>query len=453
MLGDRFDAWDVAIVEPRHFGGTCLNAGCIPTKMLVHTADLVEQARGSGRLGVDVGDVAVRWPDVRDRVFGRIDARAAWGHRWRSTESPRTTVYDGAARFVGPRRLAVTGADGRTTEISGDHVVVAAGGRPVVPDVIAASGVPFDTSETVMRIDAVPERLVILGSGYIAAEFAHVFSSMGSAVTVVARGNALLSSQDEAVSTQFTKLAEEKWDVRLGRQVTAAAYDAGTVRLTCDDGSEVEGDRLLVAVGRTPNSDGLDLARGGIQVLPDGRVRTDAYQRTTAPGVWAIGDITSDWQLKHVANREARTVAHNLLHPDRLQATDYTAVPWAVFTEPQIAGVGMTEQQARAVGADYVSYTHEFRSVAYGWAMEDTTGFCKLLADRRTGLLLGAHVLGPQAATLIQPLVQAMTFGQRVDAVAHAQFWIHPALTEVVENALLGLPLGAPDDALEGAAR
>jgi mycothione reductase len=167
----------------------------------------------------------------------------------------------------------------------------------------------------------------------------------------------------------------------------------------------------------------------------------DEFQRTSAPGVWALGDASSDYQLKHVANHEERTVAHNLAHPDDLVASDHRYVPSAVFTHPQLAAVGHTEASARAAGLRFVTALEPYGSTAYGWAMEDTTGVCKLLADPDTGLLLGAHLMGEQASTLIQPLIQAMSFGLTVRDMARGQYWIHPALTEVVENALLALPL------------
>jgi mycothione reductase len=166
----------------------------------------------------------------------------------------------------------------------------------------------------------------------------------------------------------------------------------------------------------------------------------DAQQRTVVPGIFALGDVSSRYQLKHVANHEARVVRHNLMHPDDRITTDHRFVPAAVFTEPQIASVGLTERQARDRGVQHVVGRRDYGGTAAGWAREDTTGFAKVLADPTTGLLLGAHVIGPEAATVIQPLVQAMSFGLPAHDVARGQYWIHPALSEVIENALLALP-------------
>ncbi len=440
IIDSRFDHLDVALIEHGVFGGTCLNVGCIPTKMYVYPADVARHIRHSARYGIDASLDKVRWTDIRDRIFDRIDPISAGGREYRVDRSPNVTVYLGHAAFTGHKQLAVERNDGSgTDEISADRVVIAAGSRPMVPSVIGASGVPFETSDTVMRIGALPEHIVILGSGFISAEFAHVFSALGSQVSIIGRSGRLLRSHDETVSRRFTEVARERWDLRLGHPVTAARGVAGDVSVELADGSAVRGDLLLVATGRVPNGDRLELARTGVARHDDGRIVVDDQQRTPVEGIFALGDVSSPFQLKHVANHESRVVAHNLLHPGSPIRSDHRFVPSAVFTDPPIASVGRTEAECRAAGVDLAVSVQEYGDVAYGWAMEDTTGFAKLLADRGTGKLLGAHLMGPQAATVIQPLIQAMSFGQRARDIACGQYWIHPALPEVVENALLGL--------------
>jgi mycothione reductase len=435
IVDDRFDGQSVAIIEPGAFGGTCLNVGCIPSKMYVYPAGLARTPKEAARLGVDLELVGVRWPDIRDRIFGRIDADAASGRRYRE-QSRNVTVLSRRCRFVGPRRLLVG-----TEEITADRIVVAAGSRPVVPEIPGLHSVPFHTSDTIMRIDALPERLVVLGSGYIAAEFAHVFSAFGTAVSIVGRSTPMLRGQDETVAERFTALARDRWDVHLGAEPVRVRGDGDEIVLDLADGTVVRGDLLLVATGRRPNGDRLDLPAAGIPTHPDGRIVVDEHQRTPVDGVFAMGDVSSPFQLKHVANHESRVVAHNLLHPDALKRTDHRFVPAAVFTEPQIAAVGRTEQECRADGLDYAMHVQAYGDVAYGWAMEDDSGFCKVLAERGTGRLLGAHILGPDASVVIQPLIQAMSFGLTAREMACDQYWIHPALPELVENALLGLRL------------
>jgi mycothione reductase len=442
VVDGRFDDHDVALVEHGAFGGTCLNVGCVPTKMFVHPADVARQIASAARLGVDATVDKVRWADIRDRIFGRIDPISASGREYRAERSANVTLYAGHARFTGPRELVVERSDGSGRDLLGaDQVVVAAGGRPVVPPVVASSGVPFHTSDTIMRIDGLPDHLVVMGSGYIAAELAHVFSALGSRVSVVGRSAPMLRTQDHTVAERFTDLARERWDLHLGQEVVGVRGDAGEVGLELADGTVVRGGLLLLATGRRPNSDRLDLPAAGVPTHPDGRIVVDDHQRTPVPGVFALGDVSSPWQLKHVANHEAGVVAHNLLHPGSPRRTDHRFVPAAVFTDPQIATVGRTEAQCREAGLDHAVSVQSTGAVAYGWAMEDATGFCKVIADRDTGLLLGAHLMGAHAATLIQPIVQAMSFGLGARQMATGQYWIHPALPEVVENALLGLDL------------
>ncbi|GAA3237241.1 mycothione reductase [Pseudonocardia petroleophila] len=432
VIDDSFADLDVAIVErEERFGGTCLNVGCIPTKMLAYTAEVVDTVERSGEFGVDADLGGMRWTDVRDRVLGRVDPLAREGRDGRRDTS-WITVHTGHARFTGPRTLDVDG-----TTVTADRIVLATGSRPLVPPPVAESGLPYETSDTIMRRDRVPARLAVLGGGYIAAELAHVFAAAGSEIVVIEQGPTLLGPQDETVAAEFTALAGKRYELHLGRELTGVSGEPGALRLTLDDGSTVEADTLLVAVGRIPNGDLMDLAEGGVEVDEKGLVLVDEHQRTTAEGVWALGDVCSPVPLKHVANREADVVRHNLLHPDDLRSADHDTVPSAVFTDPQIAQVGATEQELREAGTPYRVGTTRFGDTAYGWAMEDDTGFCKVLTDPDTGAVLGAHVMGPQAPTLIQPLVLAVTLGIPARTLVDRPYWIHPALTEVVQQALI----------------
>jgi mycothione reductase len=447
ILGPDFAGKKTAIVEKGTFGGTCLNVGCIPTKMFVYAADVAYTPSHSAKYGIDEELKGVRWRDIRDRVFGRIDPIAAGGAEYRRSheDNKNVDVFEGTGRFTGHKELRVSFADGRPDEVlTADKFVLAAGGRPVIPDIPGLSDVDYHTSDTVMRLDELPERIVILGGGYIAAEFAHVFASFGVQVTLVNRSGRLLRSEDEDVSARFTELATERFDVRLERKtVRARKTDTGVaLDLEGPHGAEtVEADLLLVATGRKPNSDLLDVAATGVTTMDSGHVVVDDYQETVVEGIYALGDLSSPHELKHVANHESRVVQHNLVHPDERMTADHRFVPHAVFTHPQVASVGLTEQKARDKGVSYVTSKQDYAGIAYGWAMEDTTGFAKLLADPATGKLLGAHIIGPQASSVIQPLIQAMSFGLDARAMARGQYWIHPAMPELIENALLNLPL------------
>jgi mycothione reductase len=461
ILSPEFESWNVAIVERGVFGGTCLNAGCIPSKMLVLPADrMIEAAEATALLDVDIEARGADWPALRDRVFGRIDPIAEGGTRYRHSQD-HVTVFHGDGRFVGDHLLAVTASDGTVTELTAPQFVLAAGARPRIPDVPGLAGSPFHTSDSIMRIETLPEHLIIVGGGFIAAELGHVFSAMGSRVSVVHRGDRMLRHEDSEVSTRFTECFSEQVETYFHAEITRVSHGSGGfhVDIAQDDevvalpghrrGSHLEGDALLVTTGRDPNGDQLGVTETGVRLDVHGYVVTDEHLRTGAPGIWALGDIRNPLQLKHLANQEQRVVTHNLLHPESMVSIDQRVVPHAVFSHPQVGSVGMTEMQLLTQGRMFVVGRCDYGGVAYGWALEDTTGFAKLLVDPADALILGAHIIGPQAATLVQQVAQAMQFGIPADRLARQQIWCHPALPELLENALLDAVGQLPPRTLE----
>ena len=432
VIGPEHDDWDIAIAEPWLFGGTCMNRGCIPSKMLVHAADLAMAARHAPALGVHTTFERADWPAIRDRIFGRIDPIAVAGLEYRHGLD-NVTVYGAEARFTGDRSFEI-GAH----PVTADRVVLAAGARSVVPDLPGLADTPFHTSDSIMRIDDLPDHLVILGGGFIALEMAHIFHGLGSRVTILYRGDLLLRRADEDIRRRITDVYADRLDLRLQTEVERVQHD-GAFRFELSDGSTLEADALLVATGRQPNSDRLDVAAGGVDVDHGGYVTTDEFLHTSAEGVWALGDITNPAQLKHTANAEARVVARNMVAQDDPLPINRSLTPAAVFCHPQIGSVGPTEAELLADGRPFLRSVRNYADTAYGWAMEDTTGFVKLLADPETRLLLGAHLIGPQAPTLVQQLIQGMAHGLTVDQMALGQLYIHPAMPEVLEQALLEL--------------
>ena len=438
VIGPEHDHWDIAIAEPWAFGGTCMNRGCIPSKMLVYPADVALAARHGAQLGLRTSTERADWPAIRDRIFGRIDPIAEAGLAYRESLD-NVTVYRHSARFTGDRTVDLDG-----TKVTADRIVLAMGARTSLPTIDGLDAVDFRTSDDIMRIDVLPEHLVIVGGGFIAVEMAHVFDGLGSRVTIVHRGDLLLRGADTDVRRRLTKTYADRLDLRLETTVTGVKQAnreavSETFHLELSDGTTLDADQLLVATGRIPNGDLATVDLGGIAIDDQGYVTTDDQLRTSADGVWALGDVTNPIQLKHTANAEARLVAHNLAHPGESRSIDRRFVPHAVFGHPQIGSVGPTEQNLIDGGQPYLVATREYAATAYGWAMEDTTGFAKLLADPETRLLLGAHIVGPQAPTLVQQLIQGMVAGQTVDEMAHGQLWIHPAMPELVEQALLAL--------------
>jgi mycothione reductase len=439
IISRDFAHLSIALIDDgEHFGGTCLNAGCIPTKMFVHVADVAADALSAKPLGLDVPSASVSWPALRDRVFGRIDPLSAAGFRNRDEKIPNVTVF--RETFAFESRNVLVGTSG--VRIRGERIVIAAGSRPrPVPD-SWGTGPGIHDSDSIMRIDELPTTMVIVGGGAIAAEFAHIFASFGVAVTQVVRGSRLLGDLDDDIADRFTVLAAARWRVITGVNVESIAQrgSASDVLLdvALDTGETLTTGLVLLALGRIPNSDTLALRSAGLDLHDDGRLAVDAEQRALCDGmpvdgIFGLGDVSSHWQLKHVANHEARIVQHNLLNPDGLIGGDPGPIPAAIFSHPQVAHFGLAEQEA----PDAVIVTRNYSTTAWGWSLEDTTSFCKLVVDPQSGLILGAHLIGPEASILIQVLVLAASRGIPVDGLARSMYWPHPAATEVVENALL----------------
>ena len=301
-----FDGMRIALVEEGRFGGTCLNVGCIPTKMYVLAADAARSVSEASRLGVHAHVDSIDWDSIKERVFAkRIDVIADGGEAYRRGPlTPNIDVYDRHAVFVGPRRIH-TGQGDEEMEITAEQIVIAAGSRAEVPGFVRESGVKYRTNNDIMRLEKLPEEMIILGGGFIATEFAHVFSSLGVKVHVIVRSRAMNRVSDAEVSKRFTEVASRDWDVRLNtliddlREETDESGETVTVA-SLSDGTEVRGGVFLVATGRVPNGDLMKLAAGGIEMHDDRRIVVDEHGRTTAEGVWALGDVSSPVSYTHL---------------------------------------------------------------------------------------------------------------------------------------------------------
>ncbi len=433
VITSDFDDWNIAIVERDVFGGTCLNRGCIPSKMFIYPASIVENARTADRLGVSITSDGLRWPELVERVFDRIDPIAAGGEDYRKSLD-NVTVFNADARITGHKQVQV----GDET-ITADTIVLAAGARPRVPPIEGLADTPFHTSASIMRIAEPPPRLAIIGGGFIACELAHVFDAAGSDVTIINRSDRLLRSHDREVSDRFTEVYAERFNLEMGHAPTRVTHADGVFTIEREGADAIVAEELLVATGRIPNGEQLGVSNTGVTLDEAGYVIVDEHLRTGVDGIWALGDISNPMQLKHTANAEMRAVAHNIHHPDDLQTVNYSGTPAAVFSHPQVGTVGQTEEQLIAEGRPYIAHTQPYAATAYGWAMEDDHGFCKVIADPETRLLLGAHIIGHEASLLVQQLVLGMRFDLTVDDMARGPLYIHPALSEVVEQALLEL--------------
>lgn len=442
---ERFRSLRIAIADDAPwFGGTCLNVGCIPSKMFLRVAEIASLLEEGRRLGLDAARPAVDWPAVRERIFGRIDPISRGGEEYRRTGEPNITLIRETLRFTGPHELRA--ASGR--RLRADRIVIAAGARPRALPALPWSNRVLSSNE-ILRLDALPANLVVVGGGVVAAEFASLFHGLGVEVTQLVRSG-LLRHADPELQRRFTAAAGEQWRLREDVAVSGSRELADGVELRLSDGTTLRAELVLVAAGRVPNSDLLDTAAAGFDHHADGRLAVDRYQRVLSdgepvPGVFALGDIDQAQQLKHVANHEARIVQRNLLAgPDApesvLAANTLGPIPHAVFSHPQLAWFGHTLERAAEDGLDAIEVVQEYAWTAWGWALEareGRDGVLKLVVDRPSGRILGAHLIGPDAAILLQPLLQAASLGIAVQGLARGQYWPHPAATEIVENALL----------------
>lgn len=418
----------VAIVEEGPFGGTCHNRGCIPSKMLIHVADVMETIMNAGQFGIKASVESVDWTFIVKRTFEVIDEEAQQIEEANRSQ-PNTTVYKGAGRFVGHKTVEVNGE-----LIAGETVLISAGTRPLVPNIPGLDSVPYHTSDDVMRLPTQPRRMAIVGGGYIAAEMGHFFGSLGTDVTFLVRSGAMVREEDAEVSRRFTEIYEERFNVLLNTRIAKVSKSGEAIRIETNKGHEVECDVLLLAAGRVPNSDILDVARTGVEVDGQGYVRTDEYMETNVLGIWALGDIVGRYLLKHSANLESAYAANNMFNPDNKVPVDYHGMPHAIFASPQVAGVGLTEQAAKESGVPHVAVSYRYYDTAYGASIEDKDGFVKVIADPETSQILGCHIIGTDASALIQEAANAMRLRLPTDAITQS-IYVHPALPEVVQRA------------------
>jgi dihydrolipoamide dehydrogenase len=437
----------VAVVEKGRLGGTCLNRGCIPSKMLLYHADVLETIERAGEFHIDADVANVEFAEIVREVNEEVHSDSD-SIRDGLRSSPRHDLYEGEGRFVDERTVEIASGDDEGAQIRAETVLIAAGTRPAIPDIDGIGGVDYLTSTEALQIETPPDHLVIVGGGYIAAELGHFFGTFGSDVTIIGRRPNLLPEADEEIAEAFTDRYAERFTVHTGHAATAVSEANGTISVEArpyeygpdggvndEESVTVTGDELLVAAGRRPNTDLLDLDATGVETDDRGFVETDEYLRTTADGVWALGDIVGEYLLKHSANHEARSVVRNLFG-EELQPVDYTAMPFAVFASPEVAGVGAREEELREADREYATRTYRYDETARGSAMK-ADGFLKAIIDLE-GRILGCHIMGPEASDLIQEVVVAMKAGSGTVQDVRESVHVHPALSEVVQRGFSG---------------
>jgi len=427
----------VAIIEKGPLGGTCLNRGCIPSKMLIHSADVVETIKNAHLFGIKVGGYDVDFPSIVERVTDWVDEDSRGiEESFKGIDNP--VLFKGGCRFVGNKTISVA-----NETITAEKILIAAGGRPAIPELEGLEGSGFITSDEALRLKKQPKVLTILGGGYIAAEMAHFFGSLGTTVNIVEKHNTLVYREDEEIAQKFTAIFRAKYNVLTGYEPTRVTKSGNAYRVALRDArgkySSISSDQLLVATGRRPNSDGLDVEKTGVKTDERGFIIADEYLETNVKGIYAIGDVLGHYLFRHSANLESEYDFYNMLDPAKKVPVDYTAMPHAIFTSPQIAGVGKIEQELRSEKADYLVGRYEYIDTAMGKAIEDGSGFVKILVDRKTKRILGCHIMGSDASTLIHEVLVAMKSGDGSIGNILRTVHIHPAMSEVIQRAASSL--------------
>jgi mycothione reductase len=432
----------VAIIEKDKMGGTCLNRGCIPSKLLIHSADVAEVIKNAGIFGIKVDGFSVDFEKIVERVNTITDSHsAAIRKSYENSDNPK--LFAKECRFVGKKMIALGGTNvNDEVIITAENILIASGTRPKIPKIKGLQESGYITSDESLRLKRQPRTLTFIGGGYITCELAHFYGSLGTEINIIQIEEVLIPKEDKEISHKFTEVFSKKYNVYLGYDVELVFKDDSNIFHIVAKNKfsgkklELNSEQLLIAVGRVPNSDSLDIIKTDVKLDENGFILVDQYLETNIKGIFALGDVVGHYQFKHNANNEARYAYHNMLVPDTKKVpVDYTAMPHAIFSSPQVAGVGFTEQQLSIKGIDYQKSIYPYIRTGMGEAIEDRDGFVKFLVSRNDKKILGCHIIGTDASTLIHEVLVAMKAGDGSVQSITKTIHIHPALSEVIARA------------------
>jgi pyruvate/2-oxoglutarate dehydrogenase complex dihydrolipoamide dehydrogenase (E3) component len=423
-LGDL--GWKVALIERAELGGSCINTGCTPTKTMVASAQVAHYARDAGRWGVRASDISVDMPAVvvrknhvvengRKGVQKRIDAR------------PTVKLVRGHAKFIGAHQVQV-GAE----VFESEKIFINTGTRPAIPQIPGLDTVPFLTNATVMELQAVPEHLIVLGGGYIGLEFGQMFRRFGSGVTIIHNGERILRREDLDITSALQNVLEAEGIVlRMNTETKRVENQIGAIALTLESGGRSEtlqGSHLLVATGRKPNTDELGLEAAGVLTDARGYVKVNGRMETNVPGIWALGDVKGGPAFTHISYNDYQIAYANIIEGKNL-SIENRYLPYALFTDPQLGRVGITESEARASGRNFNIGTFPMSSVSRAIERDETAGLMKIIVDGQSDRILGAAILGSEGGETVQ-ILGAMILADAPYTVLKGAVFIHPTLAE-----------------------
>lgn len=421
----------VACIEKDALGGTCLNRGCIPSKMLIHPADVAREIQEAKKFDIHHNpSFTVDFQKLITRISETVDRDSA-GIVAGYEKNPNIDYYHAAARFVSDKIVEVNGE-----QLTADKIFIAVGARPHLPNIPGLDGTPYMTSTEALRRTSLPKSMIVIGAGYIAVELGYAYSALGCDTHFLVRSR-FLKGEDRQVADEFTNVFSKEQKVHLGAVPTKVEYvnDQFTVTYS-QNGQEhrLTVEALLVATGIVSNTDTLDLSKTNIKVNDKGFVKVDEYLQTTVDGIYAMGDCVGNYFFRHSVNFEGEYLFNRLFAHAANRPIVYPPVPHAVFTHPQIAGVGKTEDDLKTEDVSYVVGFNEYRKSAMGMALLSDHGFCKILFCQKTQKILGAHIIGAESSNMIHMLIAFMNKNGTLDDLLN-MIYIHPALPEIVRNA------------------
>jgi dihydrolipoamide dehydrogenase len=425
----------VALVDKGPLGGTCPNLGCIPSKMLMFAADRITEIQEAGKLGTEAEIINIDFRFIMERM--RQSVRENQEHMRRELSNiENLDFYEGEGQFADDYTIEVSGE-----KIKGSKIFIASGSRPSIPPIRGLESLDYLTNETVLQLKERPDSLIVMGGGYIGVEYGHFFAAVGTNVTILEMADRLVLAEEPEISEILKEELSRRMNVYTGAQaqeVRSNGHDVTVVVNELKGGGhrEFTAQKILVAVGRRSNADLLKVENTGVEIDKRGFVKVNEYLETTKKNIFAVGDINGQQMFTHVANVEASLAADNAIHGSKMKM-DYSAAPHGVYTHPQIASAGMTEEAARKAHKVLIGKAR-YSDVAQGEAMMEETGFAKAVVDTVNGKILGFHIIGPYAPILIQEAINAMASGRGIDQI-RTSMHIHPSITELIPRVLSNL--------------
>jgi len=429
------DGLAVALVEKGNAGGTCINVGCVPSKTLIYSADRATEIRESEKLGIGAEVARVDFPAIMRRMKEAVESgKNSIMGAIKDTE--QLDLYQGEGHFVRDHTLEVSGV-----KIKGKRIFIAAGARPLIPPIKGLEGIEYLTNENILELQKSPESLLIIGGGYIAAEYGHFFAAMGTRVTMVQRNERLLPHEEPEITDLLTREMAKRMEIQTNAEVLELVQGVdGCTAVTMDRNTgarrDITAERIMLATGRKSNADLLRVGHTGVETDGANFIVINDYLETNKRNIWALGDIVGKQMFTHAGDREAEVAWHNATHRKK-KKMDFGAVPHAVFTYPQIASIGLTEEKARKEHEVLVGKA-KYADTVMGTAMMEEGGFAKAVVEKNTKKILGFHIIGPGASVLIQEVVNAVVQKSDISYITDSMH-IFPALSELIPQTLSDL--------------